>query len=548
MLTRLIRIQLILFTIVTVIALVWLGWYYLRLPSLAGIGQYKLYADLPASGGLYRTANVTYRGIQIGKVTDVQPTERGARATMSLDDRYKIPANAVANVHSVSAIGEQYLDLVSSGPPNQGVTQYLASGQTITKGTVPDEVGPALDTAYRGLAVLPKDRIDLLLSEASQAVGGLGPSLQRLVDSTTNVAQDFRDNIGPVTDIIQHSGPVLNSQVQSGDAIEQWAANLNVIGAQTAAQDAALRNALQQAAPTADQLNSVFSGVQDSLPQTLANLEIVIDMLKRYHKGVEQSLVIFPQGASIAQTATSIYPGEGLLHFALGPIIASIGAGLALTPVAPLAIPPGAGTDLNMPPPCLTGFLPATEWRSPADTSMKDPPSGTYCKIPKDFQGNVVRGARNYPCADVPGKRAANPTECRSNEPYVPLGTNPWYGDPNQVLSCPAPAARCDQPVDPGRVIPAPSINNGMNPLPANLLPPYSSPGPVSDALSPPGQGTVTCNGQQPNPCIYTPSGPVAVYNPQSGDVATPDGSRFNIKDSTNTGDDGWKEMLAPAS
>jgi phospholipid/cholesterol/gamma-HCH transport system substrate-binding protein len=540
--TRLIRTQLILFTILTLIALVVLGWYYLRLPSLAGIGQYKLYADLPASGGLYKTANVTYRGIQIGKVTDVQPTERGVQATMSIDDRYKIPVNAVANVHSVSAVGEQYLDLVSAG----NVTQYLAGGQTIHQGTVPDEVGPALDSANRGLAVLPKEKIDTLLSEASQAVGGLGPALQRLVDSTTNVAQDFKDNLQPVNDIIGHSGPILNSQVSSGDAIEAWAANLNVIGAQVAEQDAALRSGLQQAAPTADQLNAVFSGVQDSLPQTLANLEIVIDMLKRYHKGVEQALVYFPEEGSLLETGT-IWPGEGIINFALGPIFASIGAGLLLTPVAPLAIPPGAGTDLNLPPPCLTGFLPASEWRSPADTSQKDLPSGTYCKIPKEFQGNVVRGARNYPCADVPGKRAATPRECRSNEPYVPLGTNPWYGDPNQIRNCPAPAARCDQPVDPGRVIPAPSINNGMNPLPANLLPPSGSPPPVSDQLSPPGQGTVTCSGQQPNPCHYTPSAPVAIYNPQSGEVVAPDGSRYSVKDSTTTGDDGWKEMLAPA-
>ena len=61
------------------IALVVLGWYYLRMPSLVGIGQYTLNADLPASGGLYATANVTYRGITIGKVTDVEPTETAAR-------------------------------------------------------------------------------------------------------------------------------------------------------------------------------------------------------------------------------------------------------------------------------------------------------------------------------------------------------------------------------------------------------------------------------------------------------------------------------------
>ena len=537
-LTPVIRVQLAIFLALMLLALGVLGFYYLRLPTLAGVGQYKLYADLPASGGLYATANVTYRGIQIGKVTDVEPTERGARATMRISDRYKIPVDASANVHSVSAIGEQYLDLVPQGNGNQ----YLADGQTITKGSVPDEVGPALDSANRGLEVLPKEKIDSLLSEAAQSVGGLGPALQRLVDSTSAIASDFRDNLDPVNNIITHSAPILDSQANSRDAIGQWAANLNVIGAQAAQQDAALRSGIQQAAPTADQLNSVFSGVQDSLPQTLANLEIVIDMLKRYHKGVEQALVILPQGASIAQTATSIYPGEGLLHFALGPIFAGIGASLLL----PGIIPPGAGTDLNLPPPCLTGFLPASEWRAPADTTTLPLPSGTYCKVPKDYQGNVVRGARNYPCADVPGKRAASPRECRSNEPYVPLGTNPWYGDPNQILTCPAPGARCDQPDKPGYVVPAPSINNGMNPLPANLLPPSGSPAPVSDPLSRPGQGTVTCSGQQPNPCNYTPSGPVAIYNPQSGEVVAPDGSRYSVKDSPAAGDDGWRTMLEP--
>jgi phospholipid/cholesterol/gamma-HCH transport system substrate-binding protein len=520
-LTRFIKIQLVLFTILTIIALTVLGWYYLRIPSLVGIGQYELKADLERSGGLYATANVTYRGTQIGKVTSVVPSPTGAVATMSIDDRFKIPADASANVHSVSAIGEQYLDLVSTGNPGQ----YLSPGSTITDSTVPSEVGPALDAANEGLAVLPKEKIDALLTETSNAVGGLGPALQRLVDSTTNVAQDFKDNLPPVNDIIANAAPILDSQVQSGDNIEAWARNLNVIASQTAEQDAALRSGIQDAAPTLDQVNSVFSGVRDSLPQTLANLSIVIDMLKRYNKGLEQTLVILPQGAAVAQAGT-LFEDLGQLPLAL---------------------------SINQPPPCLTGFLPASEWRSPADTSMRPLPKGTYCKIPKDYQGNVVRGARNYPCVDVPGKRAASPMECRSPEPYVPLGTNPWYGDPNQILSCPAPAARCDQGVNPGRgVVPAPTVNNGVNPAPADQLPPPQSTAPISDPLSPPGQGSVTCSGQQPNPCIYTPApgppGSTAVYSPASGQVVGPDGVRYNVRNSSNPGDDGWKEMLAPAS
>ena len=515
MLTPFIRRQLILFGILTVISISVLGVYYLRVPSLVGIGQYTLKAELPASGGLYPTANVTYRGITIGKVTNVEPTEQGAEATISIDSRYKIPIDAIANVHSVSAVGEQYLDLVSTGIPGK----YLSPGQTITNGTVPSEIGPALDTANRGLAVLPKDKISLLLDETAKSVGGLGPALQRLVDSTQAIVGDFKTNITDINDIIQHSGPILDSQVNSGDAIERWARNLNTLAAQTAANDQHVRSILTQAAPTADQVNEVFSDVRESLPQTLANLEVVFDLLKRYHTGVEQVLVFLPQGAAVGQTVASAFKNWAALDLAL---------------------------SINQPPPCLTGFIPASEWRSFADTSLAPLPSGTYCKIPMDTPANSVRGSRNIPCVDVPGKRAASPRECRDPKPYVPAGTNPWFGDPNQLLTCPAPAARCDQSVRPGMVIPAPSVNNGLNPAPSDRV--AGTPPPVSDVLTRPGSGTVTCNGQQPNPCVYTPSGPpTAVYSPQSGELVGPDGVKYSVENSTKTGDDGWKEMLAPA-
>ena len=515
MLTRLIKTQLVLLVVLAVAAVVVLGWYFLRIPTLVGVGRYTLYAQLPQSGGLYRTANVTYRGITIGTVTAIEPTRRGARATMSIDNGYQIPTDASANVHSVSAVGEQYIDLVSTrtGGP------YLASEQTITKSTVPSQIGPALDAANRGLAVLPKDKVASLLYETSQAVGGLGPSLRRLVDATQAITHDFRGSIDDIDDIIERSAPIIDSQVDSGDDIGRWAANLNTLAAQTAQQDQAIRRILANAAPTADQVNATFSGVRDSLPQALANLEVVIDMLKRYHNGLEQGLVFLPQSAAVAQSVTSEFPGQ-----------AALGVG---------------ALSLNQPPPCLTGFLSASEWRAPADTTTAPLPSGTYCKIAMDAQ-NAVRGARNDPCADVPGKRAASPRECRSDKPYVPLGTNPWYGDPNQILTCPAPAARCDQPVKPGQVIPAPSVNNGLNPLPADRVP--GTPPPVSDPLQRPGSGTVQCNGQQPNPCIYTPSAaPTSIYDVQSGLVVGPDGVVYSVENSRNTGEDGWKEMLAPA-
>jgi phospholipid/cholesterol/gamma-HCH transport system substrate-binding protein len=58
----------------------------------------------------------------------------------------------------------------------------------------------------------------------------------------------------------------------------------------------------------------------------------------------------------------------------------------------------------------------------------------------------------------------------------------------------------------------------------------------------------VQCNGQQPNPCVYTPDGvPTAIYDVPSGVVIGPDGVSYSVETSGDVGDDGWKAMLAPA-
>ena len=79
MLTRFIWRQLILFGILRVITAIALGCVLPADSHPMGIGQYTLKVDLPASGGLYKTANVTYRGETIGKVTAVEPTESRCR-------------------------------------------------------------------------------------------------------------------------------------------------------------------------------------------------------------------------------------------------------------------------------------------------------------------------------------------------------------------------------------------------------------------------------------------------------------------------------------
>ncbi len=199
LLTRFIKMQLVLFTVLTVIALVVLALIYLRLPTWAGVGMYNLNANLPNSGGLYATANVTYRGTTIGKVTSVEPTEQGARVEMNIYDRYRVPLDASANVHSVSAVGEQFIDLVSKG----GYRGVLPRRRHHREGhACPPRWARRCDAAQQGLAALPKEKIAVLLDETAHgrrrprpvtaAPGRLDPGDRRRLQGQPRFGQRHR--------------------------------------------------------------------------------------------------------------------------------------------------------------------------------------------------------------------------------------------------------------------------------------------------------------------------------------------------------------------
>ena len=141
MMTRFVRNQLIIFTIASIVGVSVMLFTYMQVPTLLGLGRINVKLELPAAGGLYKFSNVTYRGVEVGKVTDVKLTETGAEATLTLDTSPKIPADLQAEVRSVSAVGEQYVDLrprTDSGP-------YLKDGSVIEKDEHDDPAGSRPD-------------------------------------------------------------------------------------------------------------------------------------------------------------------------------------------------------------------------------------------------------------------------------------------------------------------------------------------------------------------------------------------------------------------
>lgn len=464
MIDRLAKIQLSIFAVITVITLSVMAIFYLRLPATFGIGTYGVSADFVAGGGLYKNANVTYRGVAVGRVESVGLNPNGVTAHMRLNSGTAIPSNVTATVRSVSAIGEQYIDLVP--PENPSSTKLRNDFRIQRQNTrIGQDVADLLRQAETLLGSLGDTRLRELLHEAFIATNGAGPELARLIESARLLVDEANANYPQVSQLIDQAGPFLQAQIRAGGDIKSLADGLARFTWQLRAADPRLRDTLADAPDAIDEANTAFSGIRPSFPALAASLANLGRVGVIYHKSIEQLLVVFPAlFAAIITSAGGVPQDEGAkLDFKI---------------------------DLHDPPPCMTGFLPPPLVRSPADESVREIPRDMYCKTAQN-DPSTVRGARNYPCQEFPGKRAPTVQLCRDPRGYVPVGTNPWRGPPIPYGT---------------------EVTDGRNILPPNkfpYIPPGADPDPGVPIVGPPPPGQVA----GPGPAPHQPAQPAPPPN-----------------------------------
>jgi phospholipid/cholesterol/gamma-HCH transport system substrate-binding protein len=479
---RRVKIQLAIFAVIALVALGFMSLQFMRLPAkLFGVGRYTVTVQLPEAAGLYPSSNVTYRGVEVGRVQSVSLTPTGVAAVMSLRSGIDIPSDVKAEVHSQSAIGEQYILLL----PRNATSRPLRDGDVIALAdtSVPPNINTILAQVVSGLKAVPKDNLKTAIDESYTAVGGLGPELSRVVNGSIDLSIDARKNLDPLIALIDKSQPVLDSQTNTSGAIQAWASNLATVTKELQTHDQDVAGLLDNGGPALGEARDLIERLQPTLPIVLANLVSVGQVALTYQPDIEQLLVLLPQvtaeaGGTFAanKNTKQDYRGE-YLSFNL---------------------------NLNLPPPCTTGFLPAQQRRVPTQENWPErAPGDLYCRTPQDSMFNV-RGAKNIPCETRPGKRAPTVKLCESDEQYVPLndGYN-WKGDPNATWS--------------GQDVPQ--------------LPPGSPP---AAAPGPPGPA--------PPPIA------AAEYDPATGTYTGPDGRQYKQSDLAQTapGEKTWQSMLKP--
>jgi phospholipid/cholesterol/gamma-HCH transport system substrate-binding protein len=378
-LRRSVKIQLIVFVAISLLGVSYVSSRYVGLTgSLFGGHGCTINVDYPDSGGIFTGAEVTYRGVGVGRVGRMELLDNGVRVELHLADcaHPAVPkTGTLAYVADRSAVGEQYVNLVpktDSGP-------YLEGGDTLSMTAAQLPVPTQVLLTNLDLLVRSVDtkHLSTAIDELAKAFNDRGPDLSRLLDAGDELLTTAQQNLPQTVALINAGKTVLQTQLDEGPAIRSWTHDIKLLSAQLKARDPDIRNLLDTGPGDLSTVGALVSNSRDDLGVTLANLATTGQVLVRHKAGIEQILELYPLAVAGGFT---VVPGDATAHF-----------GLVL--------------NLNDPQPCEQGYG-GTVKRRPGNTAPAPINAAARCTLPRG-NPSTVRGAQNVPGGDPVDTSAA---------------------------------------------------------------------------------------------------------------------------------------------
>jgi virulence factor Mce-like protein len=314
MITRKTKLQLLAFAVVAVLGMSYLGFKYVGLDRVILGSGYDVAADFQDSGGIFVNAEVTYRGVSVGRVSDMKLIDDGVRVVLTMEpDADKIPASTKAVVATRSAVGEQYILL----QPDTDKGPYLQDGSVIPKNrtSIPVPVEQLLLNMDKLVGSLDQENLRTVVNELGQAFQGSNDDLGRLIDNGNLLLARAEESLPQTLKLITDGQTVLQTQNANRSAIQDWAANLRLVTDTLVDVDPDLRQLVVNAPNAAAALQQLVQDAGPGLGSLVRNLDILNKVTIPRLDGVEQMLVTYPDVVSGGFTVVRNDSGTMRAHF-----------------------------------------------------------------------------------------------------------------------------------------------------------------------------------------------------------------------------------------
>lgn len=304
MITRLTKIQLVIFAIVTLLGGAFVGGRYAKIDRMVVDRSYPVTVQLKDSGGLFEGAQVTYRGVGVGRVGNMTFKQSGVQARIDIENNApRIPADLLAVVANKSAVGEQYMDL----QPRKTTAPFLKSGTNITEVNteIPIKTSDLLVNVNDLVKSVDTNSLKILVNELGTAFAGTGQDLGRIIDTQSAFIQTANENIGTTRALIRDSGSVLQTQIDKQGELSTFSKNLALFSDTLAKSDPDLRRLADGGGGAAKEIREVVDENSDDVGALTNNLITANRPAFENTQAVRTLFILFPyllEGAPSALT------------------------------------------------------------------------------------------------------------------------------------------------------------------------------------------------------------------------------------------------------
>jgi phospholipid/cholesterol/gamma-HCH transport system substrate-binding protein len=369
MIGRSIMLKVIAFAVITITGVTYVLVHYIGVGKALFGNGYTVYADMRDSGGLFTTASVTYRGVDVGRVGQIKLTSTGIRVALKMNGSMPIPTDLKAVVGNGSAIGEQYIDLQPQHAISSS-TSYLHNGMTIPQQSVelPVSTQTLLVNLDKLVNSLPKSALQTTIRELGNAFRDTGPALSRLLDASNSLVTTATTNLPQTISLINDGGKVLDTQNDLSQQTLDFTSSFASFSDQLRKSDSDLRGILDKGGPASEQLTDLINRLDVPLT-TLMNNGIAIgkEAAPRTEE-IRMALILYPY---VIATSFGVF-NNGQTRFGV--------------PTPPTTQP----SD------CTQGYNNSYDRDASNYTTTNAFPYNLTCKLPTNVN-QLVRGARNAP-------------------------------------------------------------------------------------------------------------------------------------------------------
>jgi phospholipid/cholesterol/gamma-HCH transport system substrate-binding protein len=201
--------------------------------------------------------------------------------------------------------------------PDDAKGPFLKDGSVIPKDrtSIPVPVEQLLLNMDELVGSLDQENLRIVVDELGQAFAGAGDDLGRLIDNGNLLLARAEQSLPQTLQLITDGQTVLDTQVESRTAIQQWASDLRLVTDTLVDIDPDLRSLMVNAPDAGAALQQLVDDAGPGLGSLVRNLDILNKVTIPRLDGVEQMLVTYPDVVSGGFTVVRNDSGVMRAHF-----------------------------------------------------------------------------------------------------------------------------------------------------------------------------------------------------------------------------------------